>query len=476
MADPIDPRLVEALLAQPPKAPWRGPGERPAPGPNEPDTMPSWYRELQPYPVNIPAAIEGGLAVSGMSAGPAGAITSGVKAVAESPLARSLGAGGAAFLGLTAPSVANKGEAPAGQSMAPSNQAYLDLLGQQAALQKRLDEARAKMDAAQRSMDVQERTGRGPKYNEAFENLTRAKADFNGIDTQMRALVPAIEREGRMQDPAYQIELKKQQDQADEEKRRRTMNTSVKELFADYAGYAPIVSAGLAGIAGNRIKSSYVNKFNENINELTGRWEKAVQAGDKGLAQALMAETKALADKGAGGTYSAIGTGIGIGELGQVLPVAADYAKAIPGSDLYKKTVEGMSNPWEVGGRMFTGALLGGLPAKTGASIAARQQVNPAGYAAETNAMRPPLPPQLPPPLPQGSPNGPGPQGSGTSQSLQQALAGTGEGSSISFADVLREQGFKPANRNFEGHHSKYQPRDKDGNFKKGKPEYPDEK
>ena len=88
-----------ALEGGPPKAPWRGPGERPVPGPNEPDNMPKWYRDVQPYPVNVPAAIEGLGATAGMTAGPARAITSGLryggdiaKSAANSPL-------GAALLG-----------------------------------------------------------------------------------------------------------------------------------------------------------------------------------------------------------------------------------------------------------------------------------------------------------------------------------------------------------------------------------------
>lgn len=431
-------QLQEAEAAQQvaPRAPWRGPGERPAPGVNTPDMMPRAYRELQPYPVNIPAAIEGLGAMAGVTGGPANAVTSGAKAVAGSPLAQKLAAAGATILGLTAPSMANKGEGQAGQSMAPSNQAYLDLLGQQSALQKRLDEARAKMEAAQRSMDLQEKTGRGPKYNEALQSLTQAKADFSGLDTQMKALIPAIANEQKKTDPAYLLELKQEEDKVAEEKKRRTMNTSVKEMFSDVAPVAPAGSAVLALAAGKGIKGAYVDKYNKNMNELSTRWGEAVKGTNKGLAEALQKEATDLAAKGPGGTWSAIGTGIGIGELGQVLPVAADYAKAVPGSDLYKKTVEGMQNPAEVGGRMFTGALLGGIPAKVGSSFAARNAVRPTGYAAETRSMPDPGPSQ--PPSSPSSPNGLGPQGSGTSTMSPQGPAGTAANSNTSLADLLR--------------------------------------
>lgn len=403
---------------------------------NEPDMMPRAYRDLQPYPVNIPAAIEGLGAMSGVTGGPVGAVTSGAKSIAGSPLAQKLAATGATLLGLTAPTTANKDEAPKGNSIAPTNKAYLDLLGQQAALQKRLDAARAKMETAQQAMTREERTGRGQNYNKALEDLTQAKADFNGLDTQMKALIPAITTEANKQDPAYQLKMKQEEDKVAEEKKRRTMNTSVKEMFSDVAPFAPAISAGLAYGAGRAIKGSYVDKFNTNANEINKRWQEAVASGNKTLASALQTEAQALANKGPGGTMAAIGTGIGVGELGQVLPVAADYAKAIPGSDLYNKTVEGMKNPWEVGGRMFTGALLGGIPAKVGSSFAARNTVRPTGYAAETRAMPDQGP--SPPPSSPGSPNGLGPQGSGTSPMSPQGPAGTPANSNTSLSDLLK--------------------------------------
>lgn len=454
-------QLQEAEGQQAPRAPWRGPGERPMPGVNEPDMMPRAYRQVQPYPVNIPAAIEGLGAMSGVTGGPVGAVTSGAKSIAGSPMAQKLAASGAAFLGLTAPSMANKDEKPAGASMAPANQAYLDLLGQQSALQKRLDEARAKMEAAQRSMDVQEKTGRGPKYNEALQALTGAKADYNTLDTQMRSLLPAIANEQKKTDPEYLLKLDQEKQKVAEEQKRRTMNTSVKELFADVAPYAPGISATLALGAGAGLKGAYVKKFNENMTDLNTRWGKAVEGGNKTLAEALQAEAKALADKGPKGTGAAIGTGVAIGEFGQVLPIAADYAKAIPGSDLYNKTTDSMKDWGDVGGRMLTGALLGGIPAKVGSSIAARNTVRPTGYAAETRSMPDPGP--SPPPSSPSSPNGLGPQGSGTSTMSPQGPVGTPANSNsgsmarllkdglasgeLTTQDVLGSVGIKPANQ-----------------------------
>lgn len=459
-------QMQDAESQKAPRAPWRGPGERPVSGVNEPDMMPRAYREIQPYPVNIPAAIEGLGAMSGVTGGPIGAITSGAKALAGSPLAQRIGAVGASLLGLTAPSTANKDETPKGQSMAPTNQAYLDLLGQQAALQKRLDEARANMETAQRSMDIQEKTGQGPKYNEALKKLAQARAEYNGLDTQMKALAPAIAKEAEMQSPEYQIKLKKAQEQADADRRNKTMNTSVKEMFADAMPYVPLASMATAAGLGGVIKGNAVAKYNSNLAEMMTRWKAAVDGKDAGLARSIMEQVNALEKKGPGGTLPAIMAGVGVGELGQILPGSIDYAKAVTGGDLYNKTKDAFSlDKWpDLLGRAVNGALLGGIPAELAAASAGMRKSRPTGYRAETNAFGPPPttggPDSTPSgtPSPQGSPNGPGPQGLGTSPLSQQGPAGTPANSNTSLADFLKSGsystqdvlgaiGVKPANQ-----------------------------
>lgn len=464
-------QLQEAEGQQAPRAPWRGPGERPAPGMNEPDMMPRAYRQVQPYPVNIPAAIEGLGAMAGVTGGPVGAVTSGAKSVAGSPLAQKLAASGAAFLGLTAPSMANKDEKAAGESMAPKNQAYLDLLGQQAALQKRLDEARAKMETAQQAMTREERTGKGPNFEAAQTKLSQARADFNGLDTQMKALAPVIAKEAEMQSPEYQIKLKKQQDEADAERRNKTMNTSVKEMFADAMPYVPIASMATAAGLGGVIKGNAVSKYNTNLAEMMTRWKAAVDGKDAGLARSIMEQVNTLEKKGPGGTLPAIMAGVGVGELGQILPGSVDYAKAVTGGDLYNKTKDAFSlEKWpDLVGRAVNGALLGGIPAELAAATVGMKRSRPTGYRAETNAFgQPPTTggpsstPSVPPSGP-GSPNAPGPQGLGTSPTTPQGPAGTPSNSNsgslsqllrdgvasgeLTTQDILGSVGIKPANQ-----------------------------
>lgn len=452
---------MEAAQGGTPKAPWRGPGERPTPGVNEPDPMPKWYRDVQPYPVNVPAAIEGLGAMAGVTGGPANAVTGGIKAVAGSPLAQKLAGSAALTLGLASPSMANKDEKPADKSMAPANQAYMDLLKQSEQLQSAANQAKAKRDAASATREVERRSGVGPRFAAAEKAFQDADLDYQDLSARAKATQAMASKEAEKLDPAYQLKMKQEEDKVAEEKKRRTMNTSVKEMFSDVAPYAPAVSAALGMAAGNAIKGSYVKKFNTNANEINSRWQTAAQGTNKGLAEALQEEAKALAKKGPGGTWPAISTGIAIGEIGQVIPVASDYAKAVPGSDLYNKTMEGMSNPWDVGGRMLTGALLGGLPAKIGSSLAGRHAVRPTGYAAETRAMQGPEP--SPPPSSQGLPNVPGPQGSGTSTMSPQGPAGTAANSNsgslsrllrdgvksgeLTTQDVLASVGIKPANQ-----------------------------
>lgn len=319
---------------------------------------------------------------------------------------------------------------------------YEALLTRQASLQKRLDAARAKMDSAKATMDNERRTGVGPNFKAAADKFADAKLEFEDVDTQVKSLQPMLAKASQMRDPAYQIELDKKRQAAESERKQKTMNTSVKEMFADVAPYAPVVSAGLAAMLGRGITGSYVNKYNTAINDLNTRWKGAVDAGNKPLAIALENEVKALADKGAGGTIPSVLAGIGAGEFGQVLPIAADYAKAVPGSDLYKKTTDSMSNPWEVGGRALTGAMLGGIPAEIASVLMKRNVARPAGYSAETRALlSPPTPrpgPPSPPPSPQNSPNGPGLGPQGPSPALAPNQAGTAANSNVSLSDLLK--------------------------------------
>lgn len=118
MADPI----VEALLNKPRVPGPIGPDGREVmfpPGQEVPSSAIPMMNDIQPYPVNIPAAVEGLLMSSGVTGGAPGAVTGAAgrayEAAAASPavkqIATALGLGGAGAAVLT-PTEAGEGAAP----------------------------------------------------------------------------------------------------------------------------------------------------------------------------------------------------------------------------------------------------------------------------------------------------------------------------------------------------------------------------
>lgn len=335
-------------------------------------------QELQPYPVNAPAAVEGLLMSSGMTGGAPGAVMQGgrslYEAAAASPMARYLmsaaGLGGAGAV-VASPSEAGKGS--------DASSALRDLYSQQSTLQQQMEEARARREGF-RPKNRKPSPQQDPQY-------TEADAEFKRLSSQFEGLTKTIAEEVKRNSPEAILAAETAQKEADAAQRKKSMNTSVKEMFADVAPYTPVASATLAAFLGSKIKGNYVDKFNTKINDLLGRWESAVKSGNKPLAEALETEFKALDKAGPGGTKQALGAGAVVGELGQLGPVVADYSKSIPGSDLYKETTKSMTDPWEVGGRIFSGLAWGMGPAEVAALMAGRKRASPTGFSAETRAM-----------------------------------------------------------------------------------------
>jgi hypothetical protein len=274
----------------------------------------------------------------------------------------------------------------------------------QAALQKRIDETTARRENFRPPGGRKPDRNRDPQFTEADDALKQLNTQFSGLQNQISTL------EAR-NTPQAKIEGERLKRDADAEAKKKSMNTSVKEMMADVMPYVPAASGALAGVLGYAIKRPHVTKYNTQINDLETRWKGAVDQGNKTLAQKLRSEFDDVQKAGPGGTWPAIGAGAAVGELGQLGPVVSDYSKALPGSDLYKDTTGTMTNIPEVAGRVVTGALWGGLPAEVGALIASRGRARPTGFRAETDAM--PNQPQLPP-------GGPGPNPGPGGQQLAQ--------------------------------------------------------
>lgn len=393
--------------------------------------------------------------------------------------------GGAAMFG--APSQAG-GPAAEGPDL---TRLYQD----QAALQKQMEEAMARRES------FRPKKGRKPT-RDVDPQFTAADDEWKALDTRARGLQKQIETLETRNTPAAKLQAERAKREDAEAARRKSMNTSVKETFADVAPYIPAASGVLAALLGAKIKSAHVDKFNTNMRDLTGRWEGAVQQGNKPLAQELGRSFDALNKAGPGGTLKALGAGAIVGELGQLGPVMADYSKALPGSDLYKNTSDTMSNWKEVAGRVLSGLAWGAGPAEIGALWASRGRVKPLGYGAETRAMPELLAPnprsgalqstdleplkllgsasQGGPPAPPALAALPKPEAPSAAQSsrprlaervnaARQSLPPADASSPLSLSSILQRFS-TPANKN-NNHHSAYQPRE-NGKFS-GPPKFP---
>lgn len=249
-------------------------------------------------------------------------------------------------------------------------------------------EQRTERDGLKRQIDAGQFASRAARSAaiERFREINSISNDYLQQKNRDRA---GLEAEGKKRE-------------AEETARTKRQNTPVKELLTDFMPYVPIAAGAVAGGVGARVKGGYVEQFNERLSGVSTRWKSAVdeaqaalQSGDVALARqkAIEAERfasafKEIADKGAGGTGQAVAAGIGVGEFSQALPLAVDYARSSPGSDLYNETMGALTDLPGLAGRVMNGAALGGIPAKITSSVAGRNVKVPAGYGPETEGLR----------------------------------------------------------------------------------------
>lgn len=250
---------------------------------------------------------------------------------------------------------------------------------------------RQRSEAIQRR-EAEAKTGRGPNYQ-------KADSDVNKVDAQLGGLTQMISNEERKSSPEYQLEVQKKKAEADEAERLKRANTSIKELYPPIMPFLPVFAGMVAGGLGAKIKGSYNRAFNEEMQGLSARWKSALdRAGNTSVgspartravkeAENLGEEFAAMKKSGPGGTWPALAAGAAAGEMAQLGPLAVDYARAVPGSPLYDKTVGAMTDIPAMAGRVFNGILAGGLPAEIGAKWAdSRSLKSFPGYGAKTRA------------------------------------------------------------------------------------------
>ena len=472
------PRVPISGMEGPNGEPFYAPEGREVPS----SSAPAWLRNAQPYPVNLPAALEGALMSTGMSGGPAGAVTSAVRhagrSLAASPLVQALGLGGGA-LALTS------GDAGSGE---PST---LDrLLGRQAELARQRAAAIAERDA-QTSGKNGAKAGRGPNYDKSVAEIER-------IDRQSSELTPLLKAEqerARLEEynksPQGQLEAQQKRKAFEDEQAAKDRGKPVRENLPSWAQDLVIPASTIAGVALTR---HLTGKSNAEYQRALDRFMNGQKTGDvaaMALGKAQLAELEKPSIMGAAKTA---GSALLPAEV-RGLETAIDLAKPND-TRAHQEANDRIHDPWALAREMgTTGAsslFAYGAGSKTarphvdrslGRAIAngnpyagAPQLADDYGTAlrlsedlrmlGQTGHGAPAQPPTAP--------------ASSASSSLVRALAAQDQGQlpppsgASSPTDLAKALMDSPANRNFAGHHSRYQKRDSDGSFTRGRPEYPD--
>lgn len=172
---------------------------------------------------------------------------------------------------------------------------------------------------------------------------------------------------------------------AEARKRDQQAKLPIRELYPEYMPWLPVLAGGVAGITGGAIKSSYAQKYNKTVDDLVGRWEKAVKGSDPALSAALKARVDAARGAGPGGTWPALGVGAIEGGLIGLLPEEIDVARNVPGA------WERMTDLPAISKRGGIGALIGAGSAGLGAAksaASARKSENIKDFGPETDVMR----------------------------------------------------------------------------------------
>lgn len=272
---------------------------------------------------------------------------------------------------------------------ASTNPASLETLyAQRGTLQRQAEDARARREK-------ERKTGPGPRYDEA-------DAEFKRLSDRLTGLDGLIKGETDRNSPAAQLAARQAELLAQEENRKRDANTPFKERTPGIAAAIPYISGAAAFGLGALTKGRNISTYNKQINDLSSRWQSAVQRA-QGSADPAARVPATMEAEGLGRQFTrlqaagpssrgTVAPAAAAGEAGQMYPVVSDYARAQPGSELEKKTLATMTDPVGMAGRVIQGFGWGYLPAKIGAGAASaiRGKSVPPGFSAETTALRPP--------------------------------------------------------------------------------------
>jgi hypothetical protein len=229
-----------------------------------------------------------------------------------------------------------------------------------------------------------------------LQQLQNLSADYQKNSNAASVKAAEIEATAKAQreaDAAAAEQARKEQEIA--------ANTPFKKEHPVLSSGIPVVSATLAAILGSKIKGNYVKSFQKKIDDLAENWGNTTAAAENALkngdtltasrlsneAQEMKSQFDSLANKGPDGSMAALLAGGATGEFGQIIPLASDYFKALPGSDLEKETKAQMTDPVGIAGRIANGLLFGGLPAKITSAYEGSKVSIPNGAAAKTTSL-----------------------------------------------------------------------------------------
>lgn len=275
-------------------------------------------------------------ALPAVAATVAGPVARGVSAaLTYAPRATAAAAG---MIGLTAPSTAGDGE---------DRSALRQLYAQRSSLDQRRSEAEEEAKA-------QQRTGRGPRYKEAVAKVTQ-------INNEIAAVDKLIAEEQKRNSPEYRLEMEQKRKVAEEEQRQKDAATPTRERFAEIMPYVPVITGAVATALGAALKTRAISNYNKEIADLTSRWLKAVEEGNKALgrgnkkaaerfataAEGFRKKFDAKLAKGPGGTKEALEAGAGVSLIGAFAPEEVDFARAAAGSPLWDSLRETVIENWQ---------------------------------------------------------------------------------------------------------------------------------
>jgi hypothetical protein len=379
MAEAVDPRLAALLAGRPvdfdtadilakvhaeqarkelrgPRPPGPiGPDGReiefPEGRPPKPDRMPSWYRNIQPYDINVPAAIQGMLMSSGTTGGPGGAVTGafrhGAEQIAASPLAQRL----AGLVGM-----GGAGAVAGMPSEVGSADNSLDQMTHQ------LNALIKQREAAQAERESQVKggkgitPGRGKNYEAANEELRR-------VDDAIGKMTKIIEVERYNQSPAGVLEAETKRKAFEDQKKAEEYGKPIREHLPAWASNAlPAIATG-AGIGTMMVLKGRANKEYGRALEGFREAEKGGNLPEMALRRAQLADL----EKGTVGGKLATGAAALLPAEVRLIETVIDAnndPKSRASKEAWARIKDPASLAWDVGTTGLSSALAYGIGSK----------------------------------------------------------------------------------------------------------------